>query len=260
MPAKASFTRSQNAIIAKATAKLLKHASPLPTASLTPPPVKKKKPASRKRLPTLPPSPMAVDFRHLKPTWRAYIDYVSMAARDGDKDMARYLASFAQLSSKEQLTHTPETLCDLSGVKPADLFGSVCGQVWASSQREASMLIAINHPRIIEKTAKFAQTAKGVKDREMFHKGTGFLPTPKGAQISINNSPQMLQATGGGSPLALPSMEDDMMEIEDAEFEDKLLPSGPPPPLDEDGEDGDGVDSTHTSDVSPLRHRGQDRS
>lgn len=247
-----------NTVIQRATAKLLKHAPPAPPS---PKPVKpKKKVASRKVLPKLPPSPMAVDFRHLKPTWRAYIDYVALAARDGDKDMGKYLASYAQLSPKEQAIHTPETLCDLSGVKPADLFGSVCGQVWASSQREASMLIAINHPRIIEKTAKFALSPKGVKDREMFHKGTGFLPTPKGAHISINNSPQMLQASGGGSsPLALPSMEDDMMEIEDAEFEDTpLLPSGPPVPSDEDINLPDAVDST--SGVSPLRHRGENRS
>lgn len=174
--------------------------------------------------------------------------------------MAKYLASYAQLSQKEQGTHTPETLCDLSGVKPADLFGSVCGQVWASSQREASMLIAINHPRIIEKTAKFALSPKGVKDREMFHKGTGFLPTPKGAHISINNSSQMLNAGGSGnsSPMALPSMEDDMMEIEDAEFEDKQALIGAPPTPEVEDALTDSVDST--SGVSPLRHRGQDRS
>lgn len=246
-------TLSQATVVKRATARLLKSSLPSPA------PVKKKKPVKRKSgLPKLPPSPMAVDFRHLKPSWRSYIDYVSLAARDGDKDMGKYLASYAQLSKKEQLTHTPETLCDLSGVKPADLFGSVCGQVWASSQREASMLIAINHPRVIEKTAKFALQAKGVKDREMFHKGTGFLPTPKGAQISINNSPQMLQASGGNNPLALPSMEEEMMEIEEADIAAGNLPMIEGEVEDFEDSDSDGVDATlETPDVSPIRHRGQ---
>lgn len=247
---------STNTLINRATARLLKTTLPVPTP-VAPKPAKKKS-KKKSNLPKLPPSPMAVDFRHLKPTWRSYLDYVALAARDGDKDMAKYLVSYNQLSQREQLVHTPETLCDLSGVKPSDLFGSVCGQVWASSQREASMLIAINHPRIIEKTAKFAQQAKGVKDREMFHKGTGFLPTPKGAQISINNSPQMLQASGVGNPAALPSMEEDMMEIEEAD----LLPmlEGVCEPLASVGyQPPDDVDSTQAPDVSPLRHRGEDR-
>lgn len=238
-------------IARRVTARLLK--TPLPPGVAATAPAKKKK-KRQSGLPKLPPSPMAVDFRHLKPTWRAYLDYVAMAARDGDKDMGKYLASYAKLSPKEQGVHTPEQLCDLSGVKPSDLFGTVAGQVWASSQREATMLIAINHPRIIEKTAKYALTPRGVKDREMFHKGTGFLPTPKGAQISINNSPQMLQA-GGATPMSLPSMEDDMMEIEEGD-----IAAGNLPMIEGEVEDTDEeevLDSPVVPDVSPIRHRGQ---
>lgn len=224
---------SVNRLVNKLTGKLLKN-----QPQSTPAPKKTKPKAKRKpsRLPTLPPSPMAADFRHLKPSWRSYVDYVAIAARDGDKDMARYLACLSALSQKEQDAHTPETICDLANVKPADLFGAVSGQVWSASRREATMLIAVNHPRIIERTAKSALTPKGIKDREMFHKGTGFLPTPKGSVVNVHNSPQMMQVGGTGSsstPLSLPTMEQDMMEIEDAEFTDiHLLTSGSPGSVD----------------------------
>lgn len=192
---------------------------PMPTpprATSQLPPSKRQSKVKPKRAKVVkpgPPSPMAMDFRHLPSGWRSYIDYVSIAASGGDKGMARYFAAYLQLSPKEHLDHTPERLCDLASVKPADLFGAVSGAVWESSRREASMLIAVHSPRIIEKTAKLAMQPKNYKDREMFNRGTGFLPTPKGAQILINNSPNMI---GGSSnaPLTLPSLESEMLSIE----------------------------------------------
>lgn len=207
----------------------------LTTATLTPPGIAPSTSKTTKRKPLkpklkLPPSSLASQFRHLKPNWRAYIEYAMLAAKDGDKDMEQYVATYQVLSKKELLTHTPEAVCELANIKPSELFGSVCRKLWECSSNEASMITAINHPIIIEKTAKYAAQKQGVKDREMFHKATGFLPTPKGNNIHINNSPQTLIAGGGIRP-ALPSVKDDMEELDGLSFLPAL-------------EAGDGVDST----------------
>lgn len=150
--------------------------------------------------------------------------------------MEKYVATYSTLSKKEIASHTPEQVCDLAGIKPADLFGSVCRKLWEVSSNEASMITAIHHPIIIEKTAKFAAQKGNVRDREMFHKATGFLPSPKG--ITINNSPQTLIAGGGGVRPALPSVKDDLEELDGLSFLPPLLEGG--------------VESTHTTNTDDI--------
>lgn len=164
----------------------------------------------------LPPSAMAVAFRHLKPTWRSYVDLVEAAAREGDKEMAKVYRTWVDLPPREKQTISPEMLCDLCSVKPSVLIGAVTAQLWAQNSQEASMITAIYHPRVIERTAKQALNGKnGFGDRELFHKATGFLPTPKGGGITIDASQKTLVAGGNSKvPASLPSMETEMMNLE----------------------------------------------
>lgn len=159
----------------------------------------------------LPPSPLAVAFRHIKPGWRRYLDFVELAARAGHLEMQRVMDAYASLPKREQAKVLPEQLCDMAGVKPETLFGAVCEQLWAQSRMECNVLAAIHMPRIMETTMKQAATPKGTKDREMVHKHTGFVPTPKpapGASIFIN------AASGPHKPAVLTSPEVDFLEAE----------------------------------------------
>lgn len=100
----------------------------------------------------------------------------------------------------------PERLCELSGVKPSDLVGAVCSQVWALQNGESAMAASILHPEIVRRTAKSAMSVKnGGRDRELFFRITGSLPDRKGTTIINNNSPQtaIVASEARGS---LPSM------------------------------------------------------
>lgn len=172
-------------------------------------------------------------FRHIKPSWRHYLDHVETAAKDGDGEMQKYMSAFYGLTRREQTTVTPEQLCELASVKTEVLFAAVCGQLWRNANIEANMITAINHPRVVEKTAKSALGKDGFKDREMFNKATGFLPTPKGGPsvvIPIHNNPQTAIINGQPTEKAhsLPSMEEEAMQMDRA-INIPLLDAAPEP-------------------------------
>jgi hypothetical protein len=158
-----------------------------------------------------------VAFRHIKPTWKHYLDYVESAAREGDKEMTKFLSAYYGLTRREQSVIMPEQVCELAGVKSEVLFGAVCTQLWSAAKMEANLITAVNFPRVIERTAKSALSKGGVKDREMFHRATGFIKTPNGPSVVVNNNPQT--AIVNGKPemrLSLPSMEEEALQMEEA--------------------------------------------
>lgn len=167
------------------------------------------------------PSPLATVFRDIKPSWRDYIVYVDYAANEGDEDMQKVMTCFMALPKKEKREVMPERLCELAGVKPSELVGAVCAQIWAHNQAESAMAAAIAHPEVVRQTAKAARNVKwGGRDRELFFRVTGSLPDKKGTTIINNNSPQTAivappqnqsQLTPGGRFLP---MEESVLEME----------------------------------------------
>lgn len=170
-------------------------------------------------------SQLAVAFRHIRPSWKHYLDYVEMAVKEGDKELAKFFQAYCGLTRREQVSILPEQICELSGVKTEILFAGVCGQLWKQSKMECNIITAVHMPKVVEKTMKRAATNQGIKDREMVHKHSGFLPTPKqvsGPSIFVGNNPAAVEQ--GGKVITLPSMEDEVLGLEDATIIN-LLPS-----------------------------------
>lgn len=140
-------------------------------------------------------TPLVLAFRHLKPNWRQYLAFVDLAARNGDKDCDRLLKIYEKLGPKQKREHTPEQLCDLAQVAPADLIAAVCKAIWESKSAESTMISAIAHPQLIERTVKLADKAANHKDRELFFRLSGSLPDRKGnsvmpsVNINLGNAP-----------------------------------------------------------------------
>jgi hypothetical protein len=136
-------------------------------------------------------TPVSNAFRHIEPTWRNYIYYAGVAAKHGDEEMVKFIASFEALPKNEQRTIMPDAVCDLAGVSPGNLIAAVSKQVWEHYQPESAITAAINHPRMVQATAFWGQSlADCNKDRELYFRLTGGLPDKKGAAIVINNNPQ----------------------------------------------------------------------
>ena len=64
---------------------------------------------------------IAVAFRHIRPFWRNYIQYVDLAARGGDDRAKKYLAVWNQITARERRHHFPEQLCEMAGILPHEL-------------------------------------------------------------------------------------------------------------------------------------------
>lgn len=185
-------------------------------------PLVKTSTASGTRRPSTPrSSPLAVIFSNLPGGWRGYLNYVRSAAAEEDEDMQKILDTHRKLPLRKAAIITPEELCDLSGIRPSELLGAVCSQVWAQKSGESAITAALHHPEVIRKTAQAARSLKyGGRDRELFFRVSGSLPDRKGASVIINNNPQAIggvDSTPLLKPGQLPSMEADVIEM------DKLL-------------------------------------
>lgn len=160
-------------------------------------------------------TPVSAAFRSIQPHWRNYLEYVRLAAKNGDEDMNKVVDVFNALPKKEQRSIMPEKLCDLAGVQPHELISSVCGEIWRTKSNESSMVAAIAHPQVMDKIAEYAQTPFGYDHAELFMRATGSLPDKKGISVVVNNSQQNanMPASGQG-PSGFMSMDQDVIEMD----------------------------------------------
>lgn len=155
--------------------------------------------------------------------WRGYIDYIRQAAMSDDEDALAYMKAFDLMTKKKQAEVLPEEVCDLSGVQPSDFIALVAKQVWLVHNGQSQIIAAVQHPRVLEATAKSAINVKnGGRDRELFFRINGNLPDKKGNSIIF--APQTLVMNGEAGPRTvppgyLPSMEEDVVSM------DRLLDS-----------------------------------
>ena len=182
-------------------------------------------------------TPLVIAFRHIKPHWQNYIEYVDLAARNGDKDMEKYVKVWQGLTAKDRKAATPEQLCEMAQIKPGELVGAVCQAIWDAKSAEGSMVSAIAHPEVLKRTAASAQKAGGGRDRELFFRVTGSLPDKKGTSVIIQNNPQTLSVGGGGPRAAMPQgrtlhelldMDEEVIEMGNAFAPAKFLTAGAP--------------------------------
>ena len=184
-------------------------------------------------------SPLSYSFRNIKP-WRDYIAYVDLAARNGDLAMARYRDTFSSLTADSQRKVLPEQICELAGVSPGELYGAVSRAMWETQGATSSMIGSIEHPKVLQKTARLAMKADHFKDREMFFAITGSLPHKKGASITIFNNPSASSHEVKLDMQIRPKLKSFDEAVIDMSRE--LEPAGPPFLVDEEKSDEQGLD------------------
>jgi hypothetical protein len=176
----------------------------------------------------LQPTPLSLVFsRTFGSGWREQLMvYVEAAAREGDEGMQSVLALYKKMKRKERIAFVPEVVCDLAGIKPSDMIAEVQRVLWEYGRMEAGLIVGASHPKVIGALAKSAVKPKNISDREMWLKGTGFLPPPKGTSISVVGPTMQVANMPSGTPVGtLPAMEDDILEIEAESEKRKLLPA-----------------------------------
>lgn len=94
-----------------------------------------------------------------------------------------------------------EAFCVAAGVSPLSILGVLTGEIVRMGAQASSVIAAINHPRVVQKSVEMALTDGGVADRMVLHRATGFLPSPKGAQTNIS-----VQTTASAAATAEPQI------------------------------------------------------
>lgn len=166
-------------------------------------------------------------FSNLEGGWSAYIKYVEFSAiHDKDPDMLKLLELYNSLPKSQRNVLPPEHLCQLADIHPSKLLKAITTWVWNYSHNAASIMAAALNPAVVAKTAKSAigNSKFAYKDRELFLRMTGALPTPKGSETIINKT--LILATPGpqqttGIPLRLPSAAQDVIDLEAADLNDE---------------------------------------
>ena len=122
-------------------------------------------------------------------------------------------------------------------------------------QDVTKMMVAVAQPKVIAATIKAAtdevpivaydvesgrmkmvgRTNGDTKAMEIFHKATGFLPTPKGSNTTINlnqlnQTANLSDGEGSGESAELQSMDEFLMEMQDV-VQPKALPSSTGPAI-----------------------------
>ena len=158
---------------------------------------------------------LSLAFRHVRPNWRHYVQYVEIAARQGDSAMQRFIECWRSLSDRERRSAWPEQICDFAAVTPAEVYGAVCRQMWETKAAESSMISSLAHPDMLLQTIRYAKREENFKDRELYFRMMGSLPDRKGASINIFN--QAAGQIGGEAPTLglskLRSFDDEVIEM-----------------------------------------------
>jgi hypothetical protein len=81
-----------------------------------------------------------------------------------------------------------EGYCASLSIQTNDILETIVRTIATVSRQRSIAIASSAHPLVVEKTVEMALTDEGIEDRTLLHKAVGFLPTPKGTQISVNTS------------------------------------------------------------------------
>lgn len=154
------------------------------------------------------------------------------ALRCDDSDEAlKFIQKYDSIPPSDLGHFRLEEIAAICGINTRTLIQTLTGALYTQSQEAAKVLVLVNQPKVTQKTIDMALTDRGEKDREFFLRGTGFLPVPKGAQITINQQNNTMAAapqlqSESRVPLVLGSTDDLLLDMQTVLRPDRALTSG----------------------------------
>lgn len=146
-----------------------------------------------------------------------------------DPDMLKLLALRREYPHAIARLLPIEAFCLAAGVSPLRVLEVLVGVIVRQGAQASTIIAAINHPRVVQKTVDMALTDEGIEDRNTLHKAVNFLPTPKGNTTIINNTPMAnasASATAQAAAVA-PPPEQTIRRLSDRFNEARLIASVP---------------------------------
>jgi hypothetical protein len=148
-----------------------------------------------------------------------------------DEPIKALVCHWDSLSGYDQRRTSLENLCEVCGVEPHELVGAVAAAAFRWNADISTLIAAVAHPKVMEACVDRAVQANGFRDREMFFKASGLLPTPAASSIRIFNT-AATGTTTTGADSGLPSFEEHVLtfsEIIRNAVEEPSPPKANPP-------------------------------
>lgn len=111
--------------------------------------------------------------------------YYYLAASDAPEARA-ILTQREKLSPPHRKLIPIEAFCLAASISPLRILEIITATAVRLGAQASTIIAAVSHPRVVEKTVEMALTDGGESDRTTLHKATGFLPTPKGSQTVVH--------------------------------------------------------------------------
>lgn len=131
-----------------------------------------------------------------------FLQFVQLAAEDGDEDAKKFLVVFSELKAQEKVKASLDLVCLAADVSRVSLLKTIVGVAFEHYSDLANLVAAAAHPAIVETTVRSAKRLKsqiGLRDRQALLTHAGFLPTPKGAVINVNANATATSAAAAGA-------------------------------------------------------------
>lgn len=114
-------------------------------------------------------------------------DVVGYLAMSSDPDAVAWMSQHerSDLSNSMRIILPYEAFCIAAGISTHRLLECLSVQIIAAGAMHSAVTAARHHPEVVEATIGYALTMEGIQDRLTLHKATGFLPSPRGSQTTI---------------------------------------------------------------------------
>lgn len=108
-----------------------------------------------------------------------------------------------------------EVLCDSFGLSPGEFLGAVVKAAFEHNTDISKLILAVNTPRIVQKSVQQALKQKGFKDREMLMQAAGIAPKGGGIHVTAQ-AVAASKSQAGSQERGLPPFEQDAVLISEA--------------------------------------------
>jgi hypothetical protein len=114
--------------------------------------------------------------------------FIEYARLSPDPKIKEAVHRWDTLSLNQKKRMTVDMLCAAVEIPPVDMLKEVTGIAYQYNIDLSNFIAAVHQPQVVDRTIKSALRKDGVDDRRMMHQHSGFIPSPRGPQVTISNN------------------------------------------------------------------------
>jgi hypothetical protein len=140
-------------------------------------------------------------------------------------DASKILVAYLSIAKTLRKLLPIEAFCVAAGVSPLRALELITGAIVRLGANASTIIAAVNHPRVVEKTVEMALTDGGIEDRNTLHKAVGFLPQPKGSTTNIQLNANATSTAQSASAVPAPPPEQTIRRMVNRFNDTRQLPA-----------------------------------